>query len=242
MISIDDYDGIEGIAVAKNSALLSHHTEYDSVWIVAKGTVVSIVGFELQGLWVRFHNDDTFWIPGGDDNWDVKWVGEMFDELTYDKIVIQYIDNVRRQGIFALKKIDQAELIGLIQGKFYTEQSLEKHYVKDDHLMNFGNGVYMHVNSPFRYTNHSCNPNAGIRRNFELCALKEIQPGEEITIDYDTIEWDWQMDCACGESNCRGKIKGFKYLSKELQEKYVANGIVMEYILKNYVHQQMKLL
>ena len=70
--------------------------------------------------------------------------------------------------------------------------------------------------APFRYANHSCDPNC------ELCsweetegditpdrvwftALRAIQPGEELTIDY-AWEADAAIPCGCGSANCRGWI------------------------------------
>lgn len=54
-------------------------------------------------------------------------------------------------------------------------------------------------------------------------ALRDIQPGEELTWNYLTTEYDMQkeravFDCRCGSENRVGEVKGFKYLSKEQQE------------------------
>ncbi|MBN1937566.1 MAG: SET domain-containing protein, partial [Anaerolineae bacterium] len=37
---------------------------------------------------------------------------------------------------------------------------------------------------PGDYVNHSCDPNAGLRDNVTLVAMRDIAPGEEICIDY----------------------------------------------------------
>ena len=46
------------------------------------------------------------------------------------------------------------------------------------------------------------------------------------------------MECECGAKNCRKKVRDFKCLDKEIQEKYIALGIVPEYIVdKNDVEE-----
>lgn len=64
-----------------------------------------------------------------------------------------------------------------------------------------GNGTH--------YINHSCEPNAYMKTLYGhilFLALRDIQPGEEITIDYeDTLHSD-KKRCYCGANNCRGTI------------------------------------
>jgi hypothetical protein len=60
------------------------------------------------------------------------------------------------------------------------------------------------------YTNHSCVPNCALRGR-EIVTLTDIQPGEQITIDYDqwTLGGDgWNFDCTCATGACRGRIIG----------------------------------
>ena len=44
----------------------------------------------------------------------------------------------------------------------------------------------------------------------------------------------WEMNCNCGSNNCRGKIRDFKYLPPEIQQKYLTLDIVPEYIARKY--------
>ena len=76
---------------------------------------------------------------------------------------------------------------------------------------------------------HSCSPNVytplfqrtSDRIIYNCCALKDIYPGDKITMDYDTFEWEADghtiLECGCGAPNCRGQVMGFKNL--DLQEK-----------------------
>jgi|SRR6266571_7484090 len=64
-----------------------------------------------------------------------------------------------------------------------------------------GNGTH--------YINHCCDPNAYMKTLYGhvlFFALRNIRPGEEITIDYEqTLHPDGKR-CSCGAGNCRGTI------------------------------------
>lgn len=82
-------------------------------------------------------------------------------------------------------------------------------------------GAVLEPEPPYRFLNHSCRPNcefveweiqnedegAEVEKIYELWvhALRDIQKGEELTIDY---AWDWQsaIPCQCGAPDCRGWI------------------------------------
>jgi len=71
--------------------------------------------------------------------------------------------------------------------------------------------------------NHSCEPNCFFdTTSMQLIALKEISEGEELTFFYPSTEWnmDRAFQCKCGTDNCLGVIKGAKYLSERIVEKY----------------------
>ena len=57
------------------------------------------------------------------------------------------------------------------------------------------------------YINHSCDPNAFIRivpgLKVAVFARRDIEPGEELTIDY--RDPDHPEVCCCGAPNCRSK-------------------------------------
>ena len=72
------------------------------------------------------------------------------------------------------------------------------------------------------FLNHSCSPNAYVDWN-RLClrALRAIEPGEEITCNYLTTDYDLheKFHCRCGCVDCYGEITGYKYLTPEQQTK-----------------------
>jgi len=67
-------------------------------------------------------------------------------------------------------------------------------------------GVYLLLQPPERYVNHSCSPNLEVRSQCDV-ALRDIEKGEELTTDYSREEIpDLYFECNCKSSNCRGVI------------------------------------
>jgi uncharacterized protein len=64
-----------------------------------------------------------------------------------------------------------------------------------------GNGTH--------YINHSCRPNSFLQTfgcRLLVLALRDIRPGEEITVDYVESMHSDRKRCTCGAPNCRGTI------------------------------------
>jgi SET domain-containing protein len=64
-----------------------------------------------------------------------------------------------------------------------------------------GNGTH--------YINHSCKPNSfmrTVRGHLLVLALRDIRPGEEITIDYVSSLHSDRKRCTCNAPGCRGTI------------------------------------
>lgn len=140
------------------------------------------------------------------------------------------------KGLFAKNLIKTGEEILRFKGRYIDfKQTLAKGNKQGDALQ-IGNNLYIDVEEPGRFVNHSCNPNAGIQDNTVLIALQDIFKGEEIYFDYsNTMDEDhWTMHCKCGDENCRESIKDFKHLPSQLKEKYLDLKIVQECIAIQY--------
>jgi hypothetical protein len=71
------------------------------------------------------------------------------------------------------------------------------------------------------FLNHSCDPNVGIQGQIVFVAMRAIAAGEELTLDYATIDLDAEpMACRCGADGCRGLVTGQDWRRPELQRKY----------------------
>lgn len=85
------------------------------------------------------------------------------------------------------------------------------------------------------FTNHSCDPNTGIRltsRGTVIVALRNIEAHEELTYDYSTYLGNpyEKMQCRCGAGICRGVVGNFEDLSDDLKRKYLGLGIVGNFV------------
>ena len=71
------------------------------------------------------------------------------------------------------------------------------------------------------YNNHSCEPNCGLHGEVTFVAMRDIDAGEELTVDYAFIDnEDYSFECHCGSPMCRHIITGFDWKNKYLQERY----------------------
>lgn len=57
-----------------------------------------------------------------------------------------------------------------------------------------------------RYMNHSCEPSCrSAGYDFEI-AVRDIEPGQELTDDYGSLNLEYDFACSCGVAHCRGVI------------------------------------
>jgi uncharacterized protein len=86
------------------------------------------------------------------------------------------------------------------------------------------------------FLNHCCVPNVGFAGNTVLVAMRDIDPGEELTTDYALFDdHDEAMECHCGMPSCRGTISGRDWQRPELQRKY--GRYFSSYLLPRLVSQ-----
>jgi hypothetical protein len=139
-------------------------------------------------------------------------------------------------GVFAARHYQPGERLFVVLGDELTKAQIltggEEHaanaYQIDDDL-------YIYPLHPEgRFMNHSCNPNAGLREDREMMALREILPGEEIVFDYSTTmsENHWTMPCTCGAPMCRGLVGDFHELPTLTQQLYLRMGVVQRFIVR----------
>ena len=71
------------------------------------------------------------------------------------------------------------------------------------------------------FSNHSCEPNLGIRGQIVFVAMRPVEAGEELTHDWATTDDDeYRLECRCGAPTCRKVITGRDWRRRDLQEKY----------------------
>ena len=112
-------------------------------------------------------------------------------------------------GVFSLKTAAIHELIGPIRGTVFDDPQYES-----DYCMEIGDHSALEPESPFRFVNHSCQPNCALVEvepytpgagELWLEVLIDISPGDQLTIDYAWPAWA-AIPCRCGCPQCRGWI------------------------------------
>lgn len=119
----------------------------------------------------------------------------------------------------------------------------------DRHSIQLDHNLHTVVPSPIKYMNHACGStaNVGCVRTFadknktittalSFVALYDLEPGTSILWDYETSEYDMSnpFDCLCGDDNCRGVIRGYRYaiqdehFQRQDHEQFIAPYLLRE--------------
>lgn len=144
------------------------------------------------------------------------------------------------KGVFATQAFPENVVLSEITGKIIDDANFSSSYSFD-----IGDNLQLDPEPPFRFLNHSCEPNCEFdwwfdetwdqdelengnletvfassansaagsvqseiqtgRRRAYLITLREIEPGEELTIDYNWTA-DAAIQCFCGAPTCRGWV------------------------------------
>ena len=141
-------------------------------------------------------------------------------------------------GIFCVEPISEGELIVDFtngRGKLIDLEQTAKLYEQgNDYMIQVADDKYFAVTNleeleDVDLVNHSCVPNCGMQGNFKIVAMRDIEKGEEITIDYAMVENStYELECLCGNEVCRGVVTGYDWKKKYIQDKY--KGYFTEYI------------
>ena len=75
--------------------------------------------------------------------------------------------------------------------------------------------------SSMLYSNHSCDPNLGMRGEITFVAMRDIRAGEELTHDWAmSDDDDYSIECNCGAPRCRKILTGKDWQRPDLQKRY----------------------
>lgn len=96
-------------------------------------------------------------------------------------------------GVFARERLRKGQFIAELRGskvKYHPGVYGQSNRYGD--WIGIGKDTWIDPIDEFQYLNHSCDPSAGLRgaRVLKMYAMRDIEPGEEITIDYSTTEED----------------------------------------------------
>ena len=129
-------------------------------------------------------------------------------------------------GVFAREPIQKGELICLWGGRVIAEKEIDDNIPNlTQRVLQIDEDLYLltpETLEPADCFNHSCAPNAGFMGQIGLIAMRDIEVGEEICIDYamcDSKPYD-EFDCYCGAEKCRGRVTGNDWQRADLQKRY----------------------
>ena len=132
-------------------------------------------------------------------------------------------------GLFALSDFAEGETILVRHEREVTAQAplRAERGERPQHCDYLEGGRTVHLGSPERHLNHSCDANAYIRERpgggHEIAARRVIAAGEEVTNDYSMNSRDeGSWPCGCGSASCRGEIElDFFALPLEVQQRHL---------------------
>jgi SET domain-containing protein len=118
------------------------------------------------------------------------------------------------QGAFAAEAIAPRRKIGEIRGESISVAEARIRATRAERIMIVELSQRRAIDfsqsaDPMRYTNHSCMPNARLcirQGRVEFYALRAIEPGEEITVNYGPTHHEGRLACRCGAPGCVGRL------------------------------------
>ena len=121
---------------------------------------------------------------------------------------------IHRWGLYALEKIPARRKVMEYTGERISRRESKRRADLSEHVWLFTVDSYWNIDgsvggSGAELANHCCDPNLYawvIRGHVLYMSLREIQPGEELTIDYHFAQDVERVVCKCGSSKCRGTI------------------------------------
>ena len=134
------------------------------------------------------------------------------------------------KGMFAVAPMEQGEVVAVWGGRFVNRAEADMVRLAGKAVQQIEEDVFevfdydKRGDDPTYYHNHSCDPNTWMRDEVTIIARRDIQRGEELTIDYAMFEANedciMPMECKCGAPGCRKQITGKDWRLSEIQERY----------------------
>lgn len=136
--------------------------------------------------------------------------------------------SIHGNGIFTLRTFKRGDRVGTIRGAKVIYRPLvggQSNRYAD--WIGIGPNKWIDPIDEFQYVNHSCNPTCGLSgdRKLHVVAFKDLEEGEEVTIDYSTTESDILFMMENGEDpstpHYRPIIGPIQSLPREVFQRYM---------------------
>lgn len=140
----------------------------------------------------------------------------------------------QERKIVAEKDLPADTLLCRFWGPLISYSDTKSLNQKESYALQVSPDTYRLLDPPYRYFNHSCEPNCGLTPALDLIIIRPVKQGEELCWDYSTsmLERDWNMTCHCGKTLCRKVIGDFDRLPAPLQQFYISLNCVQAFILQ----------
>ena len=139
----------------------------------------------------------------------------LVERRAYQKYAVDVRESqIDGHGVFAAEGIPARAKIGEIRGEAISVEEARIRATRHERIMIVELSARRAIDftkstDPMRFTNHSCRPNARLcidNGRVEFYALRVIEAGEELTVDYGETHHDGQLACRCGAPACRGAL------------------------------------
>jgi len=151
--------------------------------------------------------------------------------------------SIHGRGLFAIEPIRKGEIVCVKGGHIFNRETLEQvagtlgpAEIQIGEDLFIGPLSEQEREGSMIFSNHSCEPNIGVRGQIVFVALRDIEAGEELTHDWATTDDDtYEIECKCGAPSCRRVVTGQDWRRKDLQEKYA--GHMSWYLLEKLARE-----
>jgi hypothetical protein len=149
-----------------------------------------------------------------------------------DPRVVSGPSSIHGEGVFAKEKIAAGDKIMEFGGEVISREEAFSGKYRSRSIWPIEGDIFLGLpmsdthESLDEHLNHSCDANAWLTDEVTIAARRDIQPGEEITLDQGT--WNFDDDsytddrepCSCGSTLCRRVLTKDDWKLSDLQERY----------------------
>jgi uncharacterized protein len=133
------------------------------------------------------------------------------------------------RGLFATAPLAEGQVVIELGGRLVSTRELQELFMTSESYIDtvalFDDAhLILPAGTDVHYGNHSCDPNLWHAGPFAIVARRDIEAGEELTVDYGTQSGaTFSMPCACGSPLCRGVVTSEDWRNPVLQEAYAGH-------------------
>jgi uncharacterized protein len=150
--------------------------------------------------------------------------------------------NIHGRGLFATTDVAKDEVVVVKGGHIVDRQTLREQIsprlgpveIQIDTELFIAPVTGEEREASMLYSNHSCDPNLGVRGEITFVAMRNIRAGEELTHDWAmTDDDDYSVECNCGAADCRKILTGKDWQRPDLQKRYA--GYFSAYLARRMI-------